>query len=265
MVPCICDVDWIRTGTELEALLLEDSLIKQHWPDFNTRQKKFLRHTYLSLSADLYPVFTIKDRPRRTAEDTSFGPITDVYYARDLLESVNTALGLRSCTDPQPNRHCPHLRGTCLQPCRGSLQPEVYRQAVDLAKEFLSGRNDALLGMLLEKMQMYSDQREYNRAARLRDQSTLCQRFWKRQQFYGQFLRNSLYIEEKPSHFFLFVRGRFIGCRPTRRELDQALIPLEKSVEEESLLFDRAMVVLSWLNNRRSDTRYFFLPAPSPD
>ncbi|UCF98337.1 MAG: GIY-YIG nuclease family protein [Spirochaetaceae bacterium] len=265
MVPGINDLDWICSDTELEALLLEDSLIKRYCPDFNTRQKKFLLHAYLSLSNDLFPVFTQKYRSDRTREGTTFGPLTDGYYARDLLESVNTALGLRRCIDPTPNRRCPHKLGNCLEPCSGLLDPEDYRKAVDIAKGFLSGRDDDLLGIVAEKMKMYSDRQEYLHAARLRDRLTFCRRFWKRQHFYHQFIRKRLVIEEKPGRFFLFVRGRYRGCWPSRKELEQAFVPQEETAEEESILFDRALVVLAWLNNRKSEKNYLFLPTPYPD
>jgi excinuclease ABC subunit C len=265
MVSSIYDLDWVHTDSELEALLLEDSLIKRHWPDFNTRQKKFLLHTYLSLSNDQYPVFTIKDRSERTREGIFFGPISDTYYARDLLESVNTALGLRRCTDPRPNRRCTHNLGDCLGPCSGVLDPKKYRDAVDRAAAFLSGRSDELLGMLTEKMQMYSQRQEYRHSARLRDGLSLCRRFWKRQQFYRHFLRDRLIIEEEPRRFYLFAGGRFIGSWPTQQELEQISIPPIEPLEEDSVLFDRALVVLNWLNNRKSEKKYRFLPAHSPD
>jgi excinuclease ABC subunit C len=133
MVSGIHDLDWIRTSTELEALLLEDTLIKRYWPDFNTRQKKILLHAYLSLSNDLYPVFTVKDRAEVDRSATPigsilFGPQKDLYYARDLLESVNTVLGLRICSDPLPHRFCVYGRRECLAPCSGQVDPDRYRK-----------------------------------------------------------------------------------------------------------------------------------------
>ncbi len=174
LVRNIADFEYIVTDSEIEALLLESSLIKKHKPKFNVRLKDDKRYPYIAITlSEEYPrvIFTRKvlDNGNRY-----FGPYTDARAARKNISTINATFKLRTCTKNLPLK--PHVRpclnyqmGRCTGVCMGKMTREDYLKIVDTAGEFLEGRIDPVISGLNDLMGGYAGRLEYEKAAQVRD------------------------------------------------------------------------------------------------
>jgi len=138
MIFHINEIQIEQTETELEALILEDNLIKKHLPPYNVKQKKFKEQVYIIATADKFPAFRIVSNDEVDFTEHMFGPFKDKYTAEYILLFINKILKLRSCTDPTPVNKCMLAGiGKCLGPCQNDL-PD-YNEIVRIALEFLKG------------------------------------------------------------------------------------------------------------------------------
>jgi len=169
----IFDFDTIITGNEKEALILESNLIKRYRPRYNVVLKDDKR--YPSLRLDLkekYPGFSIV---RKIGEDNAayFGPFASAHAVRETLKTINKTFKLRKCrakdfkTRTRPCLHC-QMEG-CLAPCCLDVDPQVYREQVNEAVMFLSGRTTDLIAKVRVQMDTAAQAQEFEKAARLRD------------------------------------------------------------------------------------------------
>ena len=180
LVHKIYDFDTIITGNEKEALILESNLIKRYRPRYNVVLKDDKR--YPSLRLDLkekYPGFSIV---RKIGEDDAayFGPFASAHAVRETLKTINRTFKLRKCrakdfkTRTRPCLHC-QMEG-CLAPCCLDVDPQTYREQVNEAIMFLSGRTTDLIAKIKAQMDIASRAQEFERAARLRDKMFSLQR-----------------------------------------------------------------------------------------
>ncbi|MCX7677865.1 MAG: excinuclease ABC subunit UvrC [Spirochaetes bacterium] len=170
----IADVDYIVTATEIEALILENNLIKKHKPRFNVRLKDDKRYPYIAVTlSETYPrvIFT---RKIKRAEDKYFGPYTDAQATRALVSLVNRTFKLKTCNRPIPLK--PHERPClnyqmkrCQGICRGTISRIEYEALVKSAIKFLEGDIEPVLAELRTLMKRYANEMEYEKAARVRD------------------------------------------------------------------------------------------------
>ena len=173
LVAEIRDVDWLLTGTEVEALVLENSLIKKNRPRFNVnlRDDKNFPHLRITTSEE-WPRVDIVRRPRRD-EDLYFGPYVPASKARKTMRLLAQHFGIRSCRGPieeKDHRACLYWHvDQCLAPCAGHCTKEEYQAAVDDAVQFLRGHVKPLREQLVRRMQDASDRKAYERAAHHRD------------------------------------------------------------------------------------------------
>lgn len=178
-------VDYIVTGSELEALVLECTLIKEYRPRYNIRLKDDKRYPYLKLTvSEPFPRLTIT---RRIADDGAeyFGPYTDSGAVRRTLRLIQKIFPLRLCTgriDGTAQRECLNFQiGRCLGPCTGRVGEGEYGAAVEEVRLFLRGRNEALLRRLEERMRVLASGRRYEEASTIRDQIGSIRRISQRQ------------------------------------------------------------------------------------
>jgi excinuclease ABC subunit C len=168
------DLDFVVTDTEAEALLLENNWIKRRRPRYNILLRDDKTYPYLKLTlADEYPRIAFT---RRLKDDGAeyFGPYIPAGLARKAIKVVQKMFEIRVCTiaiDGKLPRPCLyHDMRRCLGPCVDGLTTRAdYDAAVERARLFLSGRNDALLRELRAEMQRRSKALEYEQAARIRD------------------------------------------------------------------------------------------------
>ena len=175
MVEQIEYFEYIVTDSELEALILENNLIKEHSPKYNTLLKDDKTYPYIKVTVDeAYPRLLFsremkKDRARY------FGPFTSAQAVRETIDLLNKLYRLRSCNRVLPRdigaeRPCLNYHITqCDAPCQGDLTEEEYRERVDGALDFLNGNHKSVVRSLEEKMLKASEEMNYEEAASVRD------------------------------------------------------------------------------------------------
>ncbi len=164
-------VDWIGTKTELEALILEDTLIKRYKPKFNIRLKDDKSYPYLLVTSELFPAVR-QVRGLKPNIGEHFGPHGDPRAVRRSLRWLRKIFPVRSCQRDlsRPSRPClEHHLGRCLAPCSGNVKAEDYSVVVEGLKGFLSGKRESVLQKLERDMWEASKDEEYEKAALLRD------------------------------------------------------------------------------------------------
>ncbi|TGK78520.1 excinuclease ABC subunit UvrC [Leptospira noumeaensis] len=167
------DLDWIATGNEKEALLLEATLIKKYNPKFNVRLKDDKNYPFLCVStSEDYPMVFITRKVKDNG-DRYFGPFTDVKAARDTLELIHRIFPIRKTKLKlplsKPQRPCLNFHmGRCLGPCQGNISKETYAELTDEILSFLEGKKERLVSGLKSAMVRASEKMEYERAGYLK-------------------------------------------------------------------------------------------------
>ncbi len=169
----VADLDYIVTGTEIEALVTEANLARARKPRYNVRLKDDKRYPYIKITREPLPRIFLT---RTLAEDGSryLGPYTDVGAVRRTLELVHAIFPLRHCrqalTGPKPERACLNYQiGRCSGPCMGYIGREEYNRLVEDAYRFIQGRNAELLRDLEHRMNEASEAMQFEQAANFRD------------------------------------------------------------------------------------------------
>lgn len=166
----VADIDYIVTDTEKEAIILEDTAIKEHKPRYNIRlkdDKSFLR-LKLTVQED-YPRLLITRKVKRDGA-MYFGPYSSARAARETLRVVNNHFMLRKCSKCRERPCLYYDMHKCLAPCCGNVDTETYIEQVRQVIAFLQGKSDELIETLRHKMQEASDNLDFELAARYRDQ-----------------------------------------------------------------------------------------------
>ena len=175
MVSLIARFEYIVTDSELEALVLENNLIKENSPKYNTLLKDDKTYPYIKVTVgEDYPRILFS-RTMKKDKSRYFGPYTSAAAVKDTIELLNKLYQLRTCNRVLPRdigieRPCLnyHIK-QCLAPCQGYVSKEEYRQQVAGALEFLNGSYSPILKDLEEKMKKAAEAMEFEDAARYRD------------------------------------------------------------------------------------------------
>ena len=175
MVSLIARFEYIVTDSELEALVLENNLIKENSPKYNTLLKDDKTYPYIKVTVgEDYPRILFS-RTMKKDKSRYFGPYTSAAAVKDTIELLNKLYQLRTCNRVLPRdigieRPCLnyHIK-QCLAPCQGYVSKEEYRQQVAGALEFLNGNYSPILKDLDEKMKKAAEAMEFEDAARYRD------------------------------------------------------------------------------------------------
>jgi excinuclease ABC subunit C len=221
LVSRIRDVEFIITGTEKEALILENNLIKEHRPRYNVIFRDDKSYYNIRIDpAESFPRFHLVRRPKKDGA-RYFGPYPSGGAAKETLRFLQTILCLRSCRDRDLKaRRRPCLEyeiGRCCAPCVGRIGPEEYRSLVMDGIAFLDGREKVLLDDLRTRMDRAAEELRFEAAALLRDRIAAIEETLERQRIVSMTGRNrdlfGLYREEDVTQISaLFVRnGRMIG------------------------------------------------------
>ena len=174
MLEQVARVEVTVTNTEAEALLLEYNLIKQHRPHFNILLRDDKSYPYIYASTDhKFPRLRFHRGPRK-GKGRYFGPYPNTRAVRQTLSDLQKLFLIRPCNDSFfRNRTRPCLQyqiKRCTAPCVGLISEEEYARDIDAAIQFLDGRNQDVIGTFVERMDAASAAREYELAARYRDQ-----------------------------------------------------------------------------------------------
>jgi excinuclease ABC subunit C len=166
-------MEFVTTGTETEALLLETNYIKQLRPRYNVLMRDDKSFPYIMITKGHDAPQLVKHRGARNRQGDYFGPFANVGAVSRTINTLQRAFMLRTCTDSYyENRSRPCLLyqiKRCAGPCTGEIDKQDYKSLVDQAKGFLSGKSQAVKQQLQKQMQVASEELEFESAARYRD------------------------------------------------------------------------------------------------
>jgi len=168
LVSRIRGIDWIVVNNEVEALLLENKLIKQHTPKYNIDLKDAKSYAYISLTRERFPRMTMSRKVSRKLE--SFGPYTEGFTRLDLQRLLVRVFKLRTCKTMHERACLNYHIHLCTAPCVGKVSPEQYAEQVEQARSFLKGNYEQTMQKLDSQMQAASGSQRYEEALELRNQ-----------------------------------------------------------------------------------------------
>jgi excinuclease ABC subunit C len=182
----VADIEVIVTGSEVEALHLEQNLVKRHRPPFNVRLRDDKSFPYIAVTVeDEYPrVMFTRERHRQGV--WYFGPYANAKKVRETLDVLNRVFPYRPCEGPKPGRHSGipcldyHI-DRCLAPCVGYVSKEDYRAIIDSVIEFLSGNVRPIQRELEQRMNDAASEERFEDAARYRNRLFAVQHLVERQ------------------------------------------------------------------------------------
>ena len=226
MVRAAESVEWIQVDNELEALMLEYSLIKEHRPRFNIRLVDDKSYPFLAVTeSDEFPRAMVV-RGKRKKGTRYYGPFGHAYAIRETLDLLLRTFPIRTCSDNKLERHAKlgrpcllfHIE-KCSGPCVGEISNEDYDKLVADLIAFLDGETDAVVEDLERRMREAADDYEFEFAARLRDQLGSVHKAIEKQQMVGtradDFDVIGIHGDELETavQIFLVRRGRVVGRR----------------------------------------------------
>ncbi len=290
LVSQVQDIEYFVTGSELEALILENNLIKKHRPRYNIVLRDDKHYPFIRLAmADPYP------RPeivRRVARDGAryFGPYVPTNALRETLRVLRYLFPLPNCSitiDGTAERACIEYEiGRCLAPCTGQQPQADYREMIDQVRLFLEGRDRELVRALESRMGDAAEALRFEEAARLRDQIARIDKVLERQRITSTRLEDQDVVAlvregDAADVQVLFVRGGMLIGRKDfyfeRAEPDDAALltaVLQQFYDRETVVPPEIVlpvdlpdegVLASWLTARRGARVRLTTPSRGPD
>lgn len=175
MVSRVQDFDYIVCKTEIEALALENVLIKKHSPKYNIKLKDAKSYPYIKITAEEYPRLIVT-RERRSDKARYFGPYSGAASAHAAADAVMRIFGIPTCKRSFPkdigkDRPCIYRdMGRCVAPCAGGVSAAEYGELIKNAARVLDGNTGELKAEIERRMMLMAEAMEFERAAALRDQ-----------------------------------------------------------------------------------------------
>ncbi len=224
MVAAAETVEWIQVRNDVEALMLENTLIKSHQPRFNVRLRDDKSYPFLAVTLDDEWPRPMVMRGRKRKGVRYFGPYGHAYAIRETLDLLLRTFPLRTCSD---NKFAQHERlgrpcllfhiEKCSGPCVGEVTKEEYDQHVEALLEFLDGDTDSVVQELETRMHEAAGDLEFEQAARLRDRLTSVQKAIEKQQMVAERSEDLDVLGiaddelEAAVQVFLVRKGRVVG------------------------------------------------------
>lgn len=172
LVSQIEKLEYIITDSEVEALILESHLIKQHKPKYNILLKDDKKYPYFLITDEDFPrIQVVRKKNLNPDKGRFYGPYTDVGAMYATLDFLKRLFPLKQCKTPKfTNRPCLYYHiGKCLAPCQGKVTPEEYQKLIQQVELFLSGKQSELLKQIQVQMQKYAETEQFEKAAKMRD------------------------------------------------------------------------------------------------
>lgn len=237
MIAETANMEFVTTGTETEALLLESNLIKQLRPRYNVLLRDDKSFPYILLSGDHEAPQIAKHRGSRHRKGDYFGPFASVWAVERTIDALQKAFLLRSCTDSfYENRTRPCLLfqiKRCSGPCTGEISIPDYQALAGQARDFLSGRSSSVKQLLSARMQDAAENLEFEKAARYRDRLAALSAVQAGQDINTQGVEEAdvFAIDEQAGQFcveiFFFRNKQNWGNRALFPRADRSLTPAE--------------------------------------
>lgn len=240
MVAHVADFDYILCDTEIEALTLENALIKQYAPKYNIKLKDAKSYPYIKITVqDPFPSI-LMSRTRANDHAKYIGPYSSTSTVYDVIGTVKKALRLPSCHHRFPQESgkiqpCIYRQiGRCIAPCTGEVTAEEYRNAIRQAIEVLEGNTGEAKRLLTEEMFRFSEIEQYEAAARCRDSIVALDKLLERQKVVSDAGTErdvfALYEADDCSVMsVLFIRNGILT------DHEQIMIPVSEIVDNDSL------------------------------
>ena len=288
MATHIARFEYIVTDSELEALVLECNLIKEHRPKYNTMLMDDKSYPFIKVTVDEpFPRIMLA---RKMVKDKAkyFGPYTSAGAVKDTIELIRKLYNIRSCSRKLPRdigreRPClNHPTPHCKAPCQGYISQEDYRKSIDEVLRFLNGNYDLILKELEEKMQCASEAMEFEKAIEYRELLNSVQKIAQKQKITDtagddrDILAVATEEEDAVVQVFFIRGGRLIGrdhfyLRITKGESEAEIlssfikqfyagtpyIPSQLMLQEE---IEDLEVVEEWLTRRRGHKVHLRVP-----
>ncbi len=279
LVEDVADLEWIVTDTELEALILENELIKRHRPRYNVRLKDDKNYPFIKVHwQDDFPKVSIV---RRMARDGAryYGPFTSAMAVRQTLDALRRVFPYLDCDreitgrDERPCLYF-HIK-RCVGPCIGAVNREEYRSVIQGLCDFLEGKTERVLAELQTKMQQAAEEWQFERAALYRDQIRAAEQIVERQKVVSDQQEDEDVIafahdprqDEACVQVFLVRHGRLIGRETfvldgvTAEENGELLSAFLKQFYDEAAYvpprillpqeLDERQIIEQWLRSKR--------------
>lgn len=288
MVKQIARFEYIITDSELEALILECNLIKEHRPKYNTMLRDDKSYPYIRVTlGEAFPR-VLFSRQMKKDKSRYFGPYTSAGAVKDTIELLRKIYQLRTCNRSLPkdtgkDRPCLNYHiHQCMAPCQGYISQEEYRKRIDKAIEFLNGNYQPVLKELDEKMQRASEQLEFEKAIEYRELLNSVRQIAQKQKITNSdgedkdiiamaadeedavvqvfFVRDGKLIGR--DHFHVRIGSGDTGSQVLAEFLKQfyagtPFIPKEIMLPEE---IEEAQVISQWLTEKRGQKVYIRVP-----
>jgi excinuclease ABC subunit C len=237
MIAETANMEFVTTGTETEALLLESNLIKQLRPRYNVLLRDDKSFPYILLTGDHEAPQIAKHRGSRHRKGDYFGPFASVWAVERTIDALQKAFLLRSCTDSfYENRTRPCLLfqiKRCAGPCTGEISIPDYQALAGQARDFLSGRSSSVKQLLSARMQDAAENLEFEKAARYRDRLAALSAVQAGQDINTQGVEEAdvFAVDEQAGQFcveiFFFRNKQNWGNRALFPRADRSLTPAE--------------------------------------
>ncbi len=288
MVSLIHRFEYIVTDSELEALVLENNLIKEHRPKYNTMLVDDKTYPYIKVTmGEEYPR-VLFSREMKKDKSKYFGPYTSAGAVKDTIELINRLYQLRTCSKVLPrdinmDRPCLNYHiHQCVAPCQGYISKEDYGKRIEDALDFLNGNYNKILKDLETQMKEAAEKMEYEEAAKLRDLYNSVKQVSQKQKITDSegedrdivalasedadaviqvfFIRGGRLIGRE--HFYMKnvdgqERGEILSCFLKQFYAGTPFVPREIMLQEE--IEDRD-VIEQWLSGKRAQKMYIRIP-----
>lgn len=288
MVASVKWFEYIVTDSELEALILENNLIKKHRPKYNTMLKDDKSYPYIKVTlGEAFPRVMIT-REMKKDKSKYYGPYTNAYAAKEIIDLLRKLYKIRTCNRALPKdigkeRACLYYHiHQCDAPCQGYIDEAAYGKNIDEAVQFLEGKYEPVRTMLEEAMLAASENLDFEKAAEYRDQIESINIIAKKQKIVDAAMDDRDIIAFAKSdaeaivQVFFIRNGKMIGREHFRLDnVDEMsnssimssfvkqfyagtpYIPKELMLQEE---LDEANIIQSWLSSKRGQKVYIKVP-----
>ena len=288
MVSRIARFEYIITDSELEALVLECNLIKEHRPKYNTMLKDDKTYPYIKVTVDEEFPRVQFSRMMKKDKNRYFGPYTSAGAVNDTIDLIHKLWKIRTCSRNLPKdigkeRPCLnyHIK-QCNAPCQGYVSREEYAQSVTQVLEFLNGNHKPVLKMLEEQMMAASDEMEFEKAIEYRELINSVKQIAQKQKITSQSMEDRDIVamardqEDAVVQVFFVRDGKIIGREHFHVDVATAedekqiigsfvkqfyagtpFIPREIWVQQE---FREMRLIQDWLTKRRGQAVKFVVP-----
>ncbi len=271
------DIEWIVVDTEVEALVLECNLIKEHRPPYNVRLRDDKSYPYIVITKEPFPRVLFTRNPKRRSGQI-FGPYTSAFSVRDTLQLLHKVFPLIPCgkswSGKKEQRPCLYYHlNQCLAPCAGLSDKTEYAGIIKEVERFLEGREAAVIDDLKVKMAEHAEKLEYEKAAAMRDKIQALQNVLEKQKVLSEDEHDRDVVavvqdERGAAIQMLYIRhGRLVGQRSFMLDGSKESAPSESvqefikqyyadqpEVPREILLpveIEERKIIQQWLRQRR--------------